>query len=173
MSSVKIGLIGGTGLGEALLREHDGRRHEVNTPFGKPSDSIIETEISGIQVFILNRHGPGHLLNPSRIPARANIFALKTLGVTHIISSGAVGSLRDEFKPRDLVIPDQIIDKTIARPGTFFDDVAVHVEMSEPLLPDPEAARARGRQGSVGRLGADTRPRLLCLHGGPGVLIAR
>lgn len=135
MSKVKIGLVGGSGLGEALLKRHDGERHDLETPFGKPSDAITEVEIAGLQVFILNRHGPGHLLNPSQTPYRANIYALKQLGVTHIIASGAVGSLRDEFKPRDLVVPDQIIDKTCGRAGTFFDKAAVHVEMSEPFCP--------------------------------------
>jgi 5'-methylthioadenosine phosphorylase len=84
---------------------------------------------------MLNRHGPGHLLNPSQVPYRANIFALKQLGCTHIIASGAVGSLREEFRPRDLVIPDQIIDKTHKRAGTFFERAAVHVEMAEPFCP--------------------------------------
>ena len=135
MSTVKIGLIGGSGLGQELLARHDGKRHDLQTPFGRPSDAVIETEIAGLQVFILNRHGPGHLLNPSQIPYRANIYALKQLGVTHIIASGAVGSLRDEFKPRDLVVPDQFIDKTYKRTGTFFEKAAVHVEMSEPFCP--------------------------------------
>ncbi len=135
MSTLKFGLIGGTGLGQALISQHEGQRHDIDTPFGKPSDAIIEVNIAGQQVFILNRHGPGHLINPSQIPARANIYALKQLGVTHIISSGAVGSLRDDFKPRELVVPDQVIDKTYRRPGTFFDNVAVHVEMAEPFCP--------------------------------------
>ena len=135
MSTVKIGLIGGSGLGQALLAGHEGRRHELNTPFDKPSDAIIETEIAGLDVFILNRHGPSHTINPTHVPFRANIYALKSLGVTHIIASGAVGSLRDEFKPRDLVIPDQVIDKTNRRAGTFFEKAAVHVEMAEPFCP--------------------------------------
>lgn len=135
MSTVKIGLIGGSGLGQALLEGHEGQRHELDTPFGRPSDAIIETEISGLNVFILNRHGPGHTVNPTHVPFRANIYALKSLGVTHIIASGAVGSLRDEFKPRDLVIPDQVIDKTSRRAGTFFEKAAVHVEMAEPFCP--------------------------------------
>lgn len=135
MSTLKIGLIGGTGLGQVLLDGHDGQRHDLETPFGKPSDAIIETEIAGVRVFILNRHGPGHTLNPTFLPARANIFALKQLGVTHIIASGAVGSLREEFRPRDLVVPDQVIDKTTQRIGTFFEKAAVHVEFAEPFCP--------------------------------------
>ncbi len=135
MSTVKIGLIGGSGLGQALLEGHEGQRHELDTPFGKASDAVIETEVAGLNVFILNRHGPGHTINPTHVPFRANIYALKSLGVTHIIASGAVGSLREEFKPRDLVIPDQVIDKTSRRAGTFFEKAAVHVELAEPFCP--------------------------------------
>src|SRR5579859_3400128 len=106
MSQIRIGVIGGSGLG-ALLHDSGGTRHELQTPFGKPSDAILETHWSGLPVFLLSRHGPGHLLNPSQVAFRANIFALKMLGVTHIIASGAVGSLRDEFKPKELVVADQ------------------------------------------------------------------
>lgn len=135
MSTIKIGIIGGSGLGQALLDGHSGTRHEVETPYGKPSDSIIETELNGLPVFLLNRHGAGHTLNPTFVPYRANIFAMKSLGVTHLIASGAVGSLREEFRPKELVIPDQVIDKTYRRAGTFFEKSAVHVEMSEPFCP--------------------------------------
>ena len=86
-------------------------------------------------MYLLSRHGPGHLINPSQINYRGNLFALKQLGVTHILASGAVGSLREEFKPRDLVVPDQIIDKTYQRAGTFYDKAAVHVEFAEPFCP--------------------------------------
>jgi 5'-methylthioadenosine phosphorylase len=135
MDGIKIGLIGGSGLGEAMLRQTQGQRHEIDTPFGRPSDAIIETQWSGLPVFFLSRHGPGHTFSPSQVPFRANLFALKKLGVTHVIASGAVGSLREEFRPRDLVIPDQVIDKTFRRVGTFFDKAAVHVELSEPFCP--------------------------------------
>ena len=135
MDGIKIGLIGGSGLGEAMLRQTEGRRHEVDTPFGRPSDAIIETQWDGMPVFFLSRHGPGHLYSPSQVPYRANVFALKKLGVTHVIASGAVGSLREEFRPRDLVLPDQMIDKTDRRAGTFFERAAVHVELSEPFCP--------------------------------------
>jgi purine nucleoside phosphorylase len=135
MSEIKVGLIGGTGLGELLRGRAQRSRHQVQTPFGSPSDEIIELEWNGLAVLFLSRHGPGHLLNPSQVPYRANIFALKKLGCTHIIASGAVGSLREEFKPRDLVIPEQIIDKTHRRAATFYDRAAVHVEFSEPFCP--------------------------------------
>jgi len=135
MDGIKIGLIGGSGLAEAMLRQTQGTRHEIDTPFGRPSDAIIETQWAGLPLFFLSRHGPGHTLSPSQVPYRANLFALKKLGVTHVIASGAVGSLREGFKPRDLVIPDQVIDRTFRRPGTFFEDAAVHVELSEPFCP--------------------------------------
>jgi 5'-methylthioadenosine phosphorylase len=134
MSSIKIGVIGGTGLGQ-LLGGHEGTRHQVPTPFGSPSDAIIESQWEGLTVLLLSRHGPGHLLNPSQIPFRANIVALKQLGCTHILASGAVGSLRQEYAPRDLVIADQIIDKTCQRAGTFYESAAVHVEFAEPFCP--------------------------------------
>ncbi len=134
MSDIRIGLIGGSGLGAAMGKQTQGVLHVIDTPFGPTSAPIIGTEWNGLPVFLLARHGVGHALNPSQIPNRANIFALKKLGVTHILASGAVGSLRDEYKPRDLVIPDQVIDKT-RRPATFFDSAAVHVEFAEPFCP--------------------------------------
>jgi len=135
MSEHKIGLIGGTGMGQLLSDTLGTLRHEIDTPFGKPSDAIVESNIQGMPVLIVNRHGPGHVIPPSRIPVRANIFALKQLGCTHIIATGAVGSLRQEMKPRDLVVPDQIIDRTTQRAGTFFEKAAVHVEFAEPFCP--------------------------------------
>jgi len=128
-----LGLIGGTGLGEALLGEVRGEERVVETPFGPASGPIRVVEWEGIELAILARHGEGHVLPPSLVPYRANIYALKSLGVTHVIASGAVGSLRDTIRPRDLVIVDQLIDKTCRRPATFFDmGLAVHVEMAQP-----------------------------------------
>jgi 5'-methylthioadenosine phosphorylase len=100
-----------------------------------PSGPIITTQISGVPVALVSRHGDGHLLNPSSVPFRANIFALKSLGVSHILASAAVGSLREKIGPRDLVLPDQVIDKTYCRPTSFFDGIAVHVEMANPFCP--------------------------------------
>jgi 5'-methylthioadenosine phosphorylase len=132
MSAIKIGVIGGTGLGQ-LLGDSEGERHEVQTPFGPPSGAIVETEWEGLSVLLLQRHGAGHMFHPSRVPYRANIYALKQLGCTHLIASAACGSLRQEFKPRDLVVVDQLIDRTSHREGTFFDAAAVHVEFAEPF----------------------------------------
>jgi 5'-methylthioadenosine phosphorylase len=148
MSDIKIGLIGGTGLGEALSASAEGTRHELDTPFGRPSDAIVETSWADVPVLVLSRHGPGHLINPSQIPFRANIFALKQLGCTHILASGAVGSLREEFKPRDLVIPDQVIDKTHKRANTFYERAAVHVEFAEPFCSVLRQILIEAAQGS-------------------------
>jgi 5'-methylthioadenosine phosphorylase len=134
MSQVKIGLIGGTGIGGALASE-GGQRIDIDTPFGRPSDAIVQTQLEGQDVLLLSRHGPGHLIPPGRIPFRANIFALKKLGCTHIIAAAAVGSLRQEMKPIDLVVPDQLIDRTTQRQGSFFEQAAVHVEFAEPFCP--------------------------------------
>lgn len=133
-SPVRIGIIGGTGLGE-LLGEEAGETHLPDTPFGKPSAPIVRTTWNGVEIALLQRHGPGHPLNPSQVPYRANIYALKQLGVTHILASGATGSLREEIRPGHLVIPDQIIDKTCKRPNTFYERCAVHVEFAEPFCP--------------------------------------
>jgi len=135
VSEALVGLIGGTGVGDALTEGAEGERVEVDTPFGKPSAPILLTQVGGQRVAVLARHGEGHRLNPSRVPYRANIFALKKLGVTHILASGATGSLQEIIRPRDLVICDQVIDKTL-RPGkTFFEEIAVHVEFAQPFCP--------------------------------------
>jgi 5'-methylthioadenosine phosphorylase len=128
-----IGVIGGTGLGQALGTLGAGESREIDTPFGRPSGPITLAEIDGQRVALLSRHGDGHMRNPSTVPYRANIWALKALGVTHILASGAVGSLREEVAPRHLVIPDQVIDRTFRRASTFFDDLAVHVELAAPF----------------------------------------
>jgi len=133
MGRAVVGIIGGTGLGEALGALGTGEVREVDTPFGRPSGPITLSEIDGNSVALLSRHGPGHLHNPSTVPYRANIWALKSLGVTHVLASGAVGSLREEVAPRTLVIPDQVIDRTFRRPSTFFDELAVHVELAAPF----------------------------------------
>jgi 5'-methylthioadenosine phosphorylase len=134
MAKIKIGIIGGTGLGDALGAE-DGHRYGLSTPFGDPSSQILETKWAGIELAILQRHGEGHRYNPSTVPYRANIFALKQIGCTHVLASGATGSLRKRIKPRDLVIADQIIDKTHQRASTFYEHAAVHVEFADPFCP--------------------------------------
>ena len=133
---LKIAVIGGSGLGETFAGAEGVREVAVETPFGPPSAPVLAAEFDGVEVLLLRRHGVGHTLNPSRVPYRANVFALKVLGVTHVLASGAVGSLREEYAPRDLVIPDQIIDRTKGvRPATFYDAAAVHVEFADPFCP--------------------------------------
>ena len=133
-SDIRIGIIGGSGLGEALGGE-EGRTHDLDTPFGRPSSTIVETRWADTPVFLLPRHGPGHVLNPTAVPYRANLFALKSLGVTHVLASGACGSLREDIHPGELVILDQIIDRTTRRAGTFYERAAVHVEFADPFCP--------------------------------------
>ncbi|MHC5022808.1 MAG: MTAP family purine nucleoside phosphorylase [Planctomycetota bacterium] len=135
---IRIGIVGGSGLGEALLEgiaAADCREHDIDTPFGRPSAPIITGTFGGVPIALLQRHGPGHLIRPTVVPYRANVFALKALGCTHVVASGATGSLREDIAPGDLVICDQLIDRTTARPRTFFEHAAVHVEFAEPFCP--------------------------------------
>lgn len=132
--TIKLGIIGGSGVEEALGVEI-GEKTEPLTPFGKPAAPITQTTWHGVDIAILQRHGQGHVFNPSAVPYRANIFALKALGVTHIVATGATGSLREDIHPGELVIIDQVIDKTSKRANTFYDDAAVHVEMADPFCP--------------------------------------
>jgi 5'-methylthioadenosine phosphorylase len=135
MAEGLVGIIGGTGLGDALAAElADAELREVETPFGKPSGPILIGALGKRQIAFLNRHGPGHTIPPSRVPSTANMYALKSLGVHALIASGAVGSLQDRVAPGDLIIVDQFIDKTFRRQGTFFHNLgAVHCEMAEPV----------------------------------------
>lgn len=128
-----IGVIGGSGLYE-MDGMSDVRFIEIDTPFGKPSDAIVTGLLSGVPVAFLPRHGRGHRFNPSHIPARANIYALKSLGVQRVISVSAVGSLKEEFAPLDLVIPNQLIDRTRLRESTFYEDgMVAHIGFAEPF----------------------------------------
>ncbi len=133
-SDIRIGIIGGSGLGEALGGEV-GRQVTPDTPFGSPSAPITLTTWQGVEIALLQRHGLGHTIPPTFVPYRANIYALKALGCTHVIASGATGSLREDIAPGDLVIADQVIDKTTQRISTFYEKAAVHVEFAEPFCP--------------------------------------
>jgi len=141
-----IAVIGGSGLYE--MEGMTGVEPvDLDTPFGKPSDSIIVGDLDGVQVAFLPRHGKGHRFNPSHIPNRANIYALKSIGVERIISVSAVGSLKEEFAPLDLVIPSQLIDRTRLRESTFFEtDVVVHVAMADPFCADTSQVVHRAAQ---------------------------
>ncbi|MFM1841605.1 MAG: hypothetical protein RLZZ490_336 [Cyanobacteriota bacterium] len=133
MTTVKIGIIGGSGLYkmEALKAV---KEIQLDTPFGKPSDALIVGELEGIPVAFLARHGRGHHLLPSEIPFRANIHALKQLGVDYLISASAVGSLKASIKPLDMVVPDQFIDRTRNRVSTFFGEgIVAHIAFGNPV----------------------------------------
>jgi 5'-methylthioadenosine phosphorylase len=134
-TTVKIGVLGGTGLYQMEGLENL-REVSVTTPFGDPSDVITIGELAGVPIAFLPRHGQGHRLLPSEIPVRANIYALKQLGVERLISISAVGSLKQEIAPLHLVVPDQLIDRTRQRPGTFFGDgLVAHVGFGDPFCP--------------------------------------
>jgi 5'-methylthioadenosine phosphorylase len=133
MTEARIGIIGGSGLYkmEALK---DIQEVQIDTPFGSPSDAIILGTLDGTRVAFLARHGRYHTLMPTELPFRANIYALKSLGVEYIISASAVGSLQAEIKPLDMVIPDQFIDRTRDRISTFFGEGIVgHISFGEPI----------------------------------------
>ncbi len=152
MARTVVGIIGGTGLGEALGALGGGEVRRVDTPFGRPSGPITLGEVGGVPVALLARHGEGHLLNPSSVPYRANVWALKSLGVTHILASGAVGSLREDLAPRQLVVPDQVIDRTFRRAGTFFENLAVHVELANPFCTTLRNVLVKAGTGMSARL---------------------
>lgn len=129
----EIGVIGGSGLYDASFLSNS-KEIWVNTPYGSPSDAIIVGELGGKKVAFLPRHGKGHRIPPHKINYRANMLALKALGVKLVISVSAVGSLRDDYKPGDLVVPDQFIDMTKKREYTFFDGPRVaHISMARPF----------------------------------------
>ena len=131
----KLGIIGGSGLYNMEGLENS-KWIKVNTPWGSPSDDILQAEFKGKEIFFLPRHGRGHTINPSNINFRANIDALKQLGVTDIISMSAVGSLKENLEPGTFVIVDQFIDRTFARVKTFFDkEIVAHVSMAKPTSP--------------------------------------
>lgn len=132
---VKIGIIGGSGLYkmEALK---DVEEVQVETPFGAPSDALIVGTLDGTRVAFLARHGRNHTLMPSELPFRANIYAMKSLGVEYLISASAVGSLKAEAKPLDMVVPDQFIDRTRNRISTFFGEgLVAHIAFGDPVCP--------------------------------------
>jgi 5'-methylthioadenosine phosphorylase len=136
MAEPVIGIIGGSGLYEMEGITHL-REERVTTPFGDPSDAYILGRLDGHGVVFLARHGRGHRLLPSELNFRANIYGFKVLGAQWIISASAVGSMREEIRPSDIVVPDQFFDRTRARASTFFGDgVVAHVSFADPVCPD-------------------------------------
>lgn len=135
MEQARIGIIGGSGLYELEGMSHV-KEVRISTPFGDPSDAIKLGDIEGVRSAFLPRHGVGHRFSPSELPSKANIYALKSLGVEYIIAISTVGSLKEKIKPTDIVIPDQIIDRTFLRPDTFFGNGIVgHVAFADPYCP--------------------------------------
>lgn len=135
MPQARIGVIGGTGLYE-IEGMKDVAEVTVSTPFGDPSDSIIIGSLEGTNIAFLPRHGRGHRVSPTELPARANIYALKSLGVEFIIAINSCGSFKEELRPRDLIIPDQVIDRTRGRASTFFaNGIVAHIPFADPFCP--------------------------------------
>ena len=163
MKKAEIGIIGGSGL-YAMPGLSDVREEKITTPFGEPSDALVLGELEGRRVAFLARHGRGHRLLPSELNFRANIYAMKMLGVERILSVSAVGSLREEHKPTDFVMPDQFIDRTFARTSTFFGDgIVAHVAFGDPVCATVSAAfqKACDAVGVVGKSGGT----YVCMEG--------
>ena len=160
---MKVGIIGGSGLYN--LKELEKVKNvQMDTPFGKPSSDFLTGEVHDIPVIFIPRHGIGHVLLPTEIPFRANIWGLKKLGVTHLISVGAVGSLKEEIIPGHMVFPDQFIDLTRHRTSTFFGNGAVaHVQFGDPVCSklSEELVKAAKTLGATTHLGGT----YICMEG--------
>ncbi len=136
MSQVKFAVIGGSGVYQ-IEGLQDVEELSVTTPFGEPSDAIILGTLEGQRIAFLPRHGRGHRWLPTEVPSRANIYALKELGVERLISITAVGSLREDYAPLDIVIPDQLVDRTRQRANTFFGNgLVAHISFADPFCPE-------------------------------------
>lgn len=167
MTRALIGVIGGSGLYHMDALQ-DAQEHDLETPYGKPSDAVVTGTVHGVPVAFLARHGRGHRLIPSELPYRANIHALRQLGVRYLVSFSAVGSLREELRPLDMVLPDQFIDLTKRREGTFFGAGAVaHASLAQPVCANLSDVLAR----SVAEAGLGDKIRLhrggtyVCIEG--------
>jgi len=150
---MKLGIIGGSG-----LYDMDGfkgtRKIRVDTPFGQPSDEIMAGRLEGVETFFLPRHGRGHRILPGELNHRANIYAMKLLGVTHIVSISAVGSLREELRPRDVVIVDQYVDRTkCVDAHTFFGEgIVAHIAFADPVCPELAKLAFKAAQDAAGKV---------------------
>jgi 5'-methylthioadenosine phosphorylase len=163
LQQAEIGIIGGSGL-YSMPGLTNTREKRVETPFGEPSDAFVLGDLEGRKVAFLARHGRGHKLLPSELNFRANIYALKKLGVERILSVSAVGSLKEEHKPTDFVVPDQFIDRTFHRESTFFGNGIVgHVAFGDPVCATvaKAIADACAASGVVGKLGGT----YVCMEG--------
>ena len=138
MAKIKVGIIGGSGMDDPRLMKNK-KEKKVKTPYGNPSSALTVGKIEGVDTVILARHGKGHSIYPTGVNFRANIYALKKEGCTHILATTAVGSLREKIKPGDLVFADQFIDHTKHRPLTFHDEKVIHTPMAEPFCKELRA----------------------------------
>jgi len=165
VSKATIGVIGGSGLYQmAALTEVE--EVNVDTPFGAPSDAFVIGTLSGVRVAFLPRHGRGHTLIPTEIPFRANIYAMKMLGVERIISASAVGSLREELKPTDIVFPDQFFDRTRQRASTFFGGgVAAHVALADPVCSGLVGTLEETARAELGEIDVHRGGTYICMEG--------
>lgn len=161
---IELGIIGGSGL-YRMADLTDVEEYVIETPFGPPSDSITLGTLQGMRIAFIPRHGRAHQHSPSRVPARANFWALKQLGVRWVVSVSAVGSLKEEVAPLDFVIPDQVIDRTVRRPRSFFDEEGpvVHVALDEPFCPELRWALAQSAIASGVRV--HEKGTYLCIEG--------
>lgn len=141
----EIGVFGGSGFYELLDGADEVR---VETPYGPPSGPLVVGAVGGRRVAFLPRHGPGHRYPPHRIPYRANVWAMRSLGVTQIVAPCAVGSLRADVRPGELVVVDQLVDRTSGRAHTYYDDRAVHVSFADPYCPAARAAALAAARAS-------------------------
>ena len=163
MARSVVGVIGGSGLYQMGGLERV-REVEVKTPFGKPSEKFIKGMVGETELVFLSRHGKGHRWLPTEINFRANVFALKKLGVERIISISAVGSLRQEIEPGHIVIPDQFIDRTTQRPSTFFGKgIVAHVSLADPFCKDLSEILATAAVSEGGKV--HSRGTYLCMEG--------
>jgi 5'-methylthioadenosine phosphorylase len=152
MTEVKLAVIGGSGVYE-MERLTDVEELALSTPFGPPSDTIVVGTLAGTRIAFLPRHGRGHRLTPSEVPYRANIWALKSLGVERIISISACGSMKEKYEPRHIVIPDQIYDNTKSRDYSFFGDgLVAHISIAEPFCPHLRQVLSQAVTAAGGRV---------------------
>jgi 5'-methylthioadenosine phosphorylase len=152
MSDVKLAVIGGSGVYDMEALTDVEERH-ISTPFGSPSDAIVIGSLTDMRIAFLPRHGRGHRLTPTEVPYRANIWALKSLGVERIISISACGSMREEYEPRHVVIPDQIYDNTKQRDYSFFGDgLVAHIGIADPFCPHLRQVLSKAVEQAGGRV---------------------
>lgn len=159
----EIGIIGGTGVYDPKMLKNV-KKVEIKTPFGRPSDDIRIGTLAGRKIAFINRHGPGHSIPPHMVNSRANIWALKKLGITRILSPGAVGSLKENYEPGDIVITDQFVDFTKGRKNTFFESGKVyHTSLADPFCDELRLSLA----DSANEIGIDVKDRgtYVCIEG--------